>query len=332
MKIFEESDVVRWNETVDNAPGGTIFHRWEWLRIAEKHSKSKLYPFTCLDDDGTPFGIFPFFYSRMGPLRMVFSPPPGCAMQLGPILARTNLKPHKLEHLYKDFQEQIDHFVRGLGANYILINSSPGLRDIRPFMWSNYDVMPAYTYKIDLTKGETGVWSAFQKKLRSDITRTEKKGLTVKEGSEKDLEFLYESVNRRYEAQNIKLPVSRRYLCDLFQQFGSSHLKLLVALYENRTVGAIIHLAYKDNVIVWEGVGKSDIRGLAVNDLIQWRGIQWAIENGYKTYELMGANTPRLCEFKSKYSPELDIYFIIKKADFIGKLAERFYLLYTKRK
>lgn len=332
MKIYEESDASRWNELVDSILGGTVFHRWEWLKIAEKHSKSRLYPLVCLDDIGVPFGIFPLFYSRRGPLKMVFSPPPGCAMRLGPILTAAEPKQHRLEHLYREFQEETDRFIKGMRANYIFIDSSPGLNDVRPFIWSNYDVTPAYTYKIDLTQGEAGVWSAFQKKLRSDILRTEKRGVSIREGSGEDLAFLHESVDNRYRAQNMHLLLSKEYLDDLFQQFGGSHIRISVAQSENTVLGAIIHLVYKDTVSVWHGVAKSDVSGLAVNDLIQWKSIQWAIRNGFKKYELMGANTPRLCEFKSKYSPELDLYFIIKKADLLGKMAEQFYLLTTGRK
>lgn len=218
-----------------------------------------------------------------------------------------------------------------LHPNYVLIITSPSLLDVRPFVWSDYQVTPSYTYKIDLTSGEESVWDSFQKKLRSDIKRTEKKGLTVKEGSAADIQYLYDSLQKRYETQNRGLSLSREYIQDLFQEFGSQNLRLFVAEYDGEIIGAILLIIYKETTSVWLGVSKSGLTGLPVNDLIQWEAIKWSIQNGGKTFELIGASTPRLCEFKSKYSPNLEVYFNIKKADFLGNLAERAYRKLYKR-
>jgi len=336
ISILSEHDLDLWNAIVDASQHGTIFHRWEWLKIVEKHSQSKLYPLIGFEGN-EPVGILPLFYSRRWLLRMVFSPPIGAAIPtLGPILVNYDeIKPHKMEHIYREFQKQVDHFINSeLHPDYVSITTSPGLLDIRPFIWSGYRVTPYYTYKIDLTTGEAAVWDSFNRVLRKDIRHAEKNGLSVVQRvSHEDIEYVYESLNQRYQAQKMKPPVLKQYLYDMFEQFGSSYLKICVVLHKGKPVGAFICTTYKDTLCTWiGGVGSSGIGSLEANGLLHWETIRWAIRNGYKTYDLVGANTRNICESKSKFSPELDLGFTIRKTGLTGKLAERLYLLLYKRR
>jgi len=333
ISILSEHDLNLWNTIVDASNHGTIFHRWEWLKIAEKHSKSKLYPLIGFEGN-EPVGILPLFYSRKWLLRMVFSPPLGAAIPtLGPILINYGeIKPHKMEHIHQEFQEQVDYFINSeLHSDYVSIITSPGLLDARPFIWSGYRVTPSYTYKIDLTSGETAVWDSFIKKLRSDIKRAEPKGIIVREGSIEDIQYLYYSLKERYLMQNLGSLTSIEYLYDLFQEFGSRNLRIFVARYNNQTVGAILLITYKEATSVWLGVVKSGLAGIPTNDLIQWEAIRWSIKNGGKAFELVGADTWRLCQFKSKYSPHLEVCFKAQKSNLLGKLGEQAYLKLFKR-
>lgn len=333
LRIATDSDSERWNRIVDSAQGGTIFHRWEWLRITEKHSKSKLYPLIVFEGD-EPVGILPLFYSRKWLLRMVMSPPLGMAIPtLGPLLVNYGaIKPHKMEHTCKKFQICIDNFISStLHSDYISITSSPGVLDVRPFIWSGYQVIPLYTYKVDLLQGETAVWNNFTKKLRSDIKRTAPKDIVIQEGNIKDIPYLYNSLEERYGTQKIDLITPLDYLYDLYKEFGSRYLNIFIALSNNQTIGAILFINYKETTSTWLGVAKTGLAGIPINDLIQWEVIKWSIKNDYKTFELVGANTSRLCEFKSKYSPDLEIYFNAKKAKVLGKLGEQVYLKLFKK-
>jgi len=333
ISILSEHDLDLWNAIVDASQHGTIFHRWEWLKIAEKHSKSKLYPLIGLEGN-EPVGILPLFYSRRWLLRMVFSPPLGATIPtLGPILINYGkIKPHKMEHVYQEFHKQVDHFINSeLHPDYVSITTSPGLLDVRPFIWSGYRVTPYYTYKIDLTAGEAAVWGSFNKKLRSDIKRAEPKGIIVREGTVDDIQYLFHSLKERYHMQNMGSLISIEYLYDLFKEFGSRNLWISVARYNNQTVGATLLITYKETTSIWLGVAKSGLAGLPTNDLIQWEAIKWSIKNGYKAFELIGANTRRLCEFKSKYSPHLEVYFNAQKSNLLGKLGEQAYLKLFKK-
>ena len=293
----------------------------------EKHSGSKLFPLVFFDQD-KPFGAIPLFYMKKMGLKMVFSPPPGTFINLGPVLLNQGYKQYKFEMVYQDFQRSIDKYIGTFGANYINIATSSGLQDIRPFAWAHYQVIPNYTYKIDLRQGEKEIWSNFSRTLKQNIVHSLAKGMEVgesrREGNE-GIDYLYDSLKKRYAEEHIKLSLEKTYLLDLKRELGNSSLKLLLATYEGKAVGAILFTMYRDVITAWMGSVRNDTNGLDVNGCIYRKIICEAIQDGYKWLEMIGANTPQICMAKSRYNPNIEIQFQIKKADLLTSLVEKVY-------
>jgi hypothetical protein len=44
LRVAEKNEGKSWDRMVEASTYGTIFHTWKWLKIIEKHTKSKLYP------------------------------------------------------------------------------------------------------------------------------------------------------------------------------------------------------------------------------------------------------------------------------------------------
>ena len=102
-------------------------------------------------------------------------------------------------------------------------------------------------------------------------------------------------------------------------------MKIFAAKYRGETIGGIINIHYKKELFNWLGNTKANIEGISPNDLLHWIAIKWAIEHNLKYYGLIGANTERLCNYKSKFNPSLDIYFDIKKTTKFGLAVEKTY-------
>jgi len=328
LRVTEEDERDKWDAMVEASPHGAIFHTWKWLKIMEKHTGSKLYPLIGLKGT-TPIGVFPLFYQKKFLIKAVFSPPPNMAIHhLGPLLVDyDNLKQDKKESIFIEFQKQVDDFISSeLKPNYIHISSPSGLLDSRPFKWTGYQVEPMYNYLIDLSKGKDYVWGQFKKRLRQNINRAEKRGISIEEGSKEELEMIYDSFIARYEEQH-KIPsLSKGYLLDLYEVFSPKNLNIFIAKYKEEFAGGIIDIYYKDKVVSWLGNAKANVDGISPNEIVQWEAIKWAIEHGFKYYEELGGNTPRLCPFKTKYNPNLSIYFSAKKySSFFIKQLETVY-------
>ena len=210
LKVASDRDAEKWDNIVETSPHGTIFHKWNWLKIAEKYTKSKLYPIIGYKGD-SPIGIFPLFYFRKILLKSVFSPPPHTAMPyLGPVMTNYDeLKQDKKEMNSIEFQKRIDEFINEkLNANYVYVSLPPGLLDTRQFKWNNYQVEPEFGYIMDISKGAEYVWNKlFSRKLRQDINRAVRRGVTIEEGHKEELEEVLEAKVYGIRQHNLNLDI-----------------------------------------------------------------------------------------------------------------------------
>jgi len=330
IKVGREGDKECWNDIVENSPQGTIFHTWKFLKIMEKHTNSKLYLIIGMRGT-TPIGIYPLFFQEKKFLRLVFSPPPHCAaLYLGPVIIDYDkLKQSKKESIFTSFQKKVDEFISSkLKADYVLISTSPGLLDSRPFKWTGYNVRPSYSYLIDLSNGADYVWKQLTKHLRQSINKTKKEGVSIEEGSKEDLEAIYNLLSERYKEQERIVTVPKRYLFDLYDSFHPENLKIFVAKYKGEIRTGTIDIWYKDKVTAWIGSTKTYLRGISPNDLLFWETIRKGCEHGFKQYEIIGAaGNRRLHSYYSKCNPEPLLWFSARKySSFVPKLLEASYI------
>jgi len=64
IRMANNDDANEWDSIVSESPQGTIFHHWNWLKIAEKYTHSTLYTLIGVKGN-TPVGIFPLFFKKM---------------------------------------------------------------------------------------------------------------------------------------------------------------------------------------------------------------------------------------------------------------------------
>jgi len=329
IKVAGNDDAALWDRLVGSSPHGTIFHTWKWLKIAEKHTNSKLYP--IIGYKGTePIGVYPLFLIKKRGVKLVFSPPPKTLLlYLGPAFVNfQKLKQSVRESLFVEFQAEVDEFIASeLRGNYVRVRTSPWLLDSRPLRWAGYEVEPLYTYMIDLTKGVEHVWSNLNRKLRVSIEKTRREGVSVEMGDKEDLEFLRNALAARFEAQGFKPQKDyyKAYLHDLYETFHPQNMKIFIAKHGGERVGGLVALCYKDWAALWIGVPKTDLKGIYPNDLALWEAIKWACEHGFKYYEEMDAgDAPRLRHFKAKFNPELAVWFsAVKYSSLVFKGLEK---------
>ena len=279
--------------------------------------------------------IYPVFVQKHGPFKVALSPPSRSYMlYLGPVIADyESMKQDKKESTYIQVQQELDNYIfKTKACKVARIRSSPGLFDSRPLRWSGYTVDPFYTYRIDLNKSIDYVWDRFDKSVRRMITQSQQEGVTVKTGDKEDLEFIHDSLFRRYREQGLNPTDYKTYLSTLYQKFFPDNLKIFVAEYKNQRISGCFYLCFKKTMYFWVGLPKTDSIGVSPNDMIQWEAIKWAQSNGYEYFELMDAgDDPRLRHFKSKYNPDLVIWYSATKySSFIYKTGEIVFKLFRK--
>jgi len=311
ITLADDTFAEKWNEIVAQSPHGTVFHRWEWLRLAEQQTASTLYSLIVTKNDEIK-ALYPFFVKR-NPLLMAFSPAPrSLLLYLGPVIpGYETMKQSKKESTFSEIQETVDTYLcSDLGCKYIRIRTAPGLEDSRPMRWAGYDTEVLYTYRINLSDGPDAIWKRFDRKLRVDINRAIREGVSISEGTEEDIEYILSSLARRYGEQGENASDYSTYINALCHHGLSDNFRIFTAKYRDEPVGGMIS-PYSDRILyVWTGIPKSDLKGISPNDLVQWEAIKWACSQGMSWYEIMdaGANE-RLRFFKAKYNPELSIWY-----------------------
>ena len=325
------ADKKQWDALVESAPHATIFHKWSFLRKMEKYTGGRLYPMIFFKDE-KPAGLYPLFYHKNKGIKMVFSPPPHCAVPyLGPLLLGYDaLTQTTKESVYVDLQSGIDNFLNEeLSADYISVITPPGLIDSRPLFWAGYCVTPSYDYIMDLTLPEEVLWDRLGKKLRAQISKEKSSGYAIESGGREELLIIYDMLVNRYKEQGRTVSVPKEYLLEIFDEFYPENMKVWVAKYQGECIGGLADLYYKGKAASWVGNPKPKV-GTNVNELLQYEAVLSAKKSGCTVYEEMGANTKHLCRYKSKFNPNLAMHYNAKKCKPAVGALENAYMSFIK--
>ena len=133
-------DPTLWDEIVESSDHGKLFHRWQWLKIAEKHTGHRLLPLIGYRH-AEPVVICPIFLKKTRLYSVVTSPPPQSAIfGLGPVFPDYQISmQYQKEMVVETFLEAFDQYVTDeLKPDYQSIDLPIGYPDPRPFRWSGY--------------------------------------------------------------------------------------------------------------------------------------------------------------------------------------------------
>ena len=330
IQVAQSGDAAEWNSLVANSPQGTVFHTWEWLKIIEHHTASRLYPLIGMNN-GSPAGIIPLFYQKKGPIKMVFSPPPHTALfYLGPaFIAQNTRKREKTERLSLDFQKLFDGFIaENLPNQYTHISLAPANNDPRPFLWSGYDLQPHFDYTIDLSPGPDALFSSLDKRQRQDLRRAKTRDMTFGVGEESEYKKILDLMDARYSQQGKIVTVPKSYFMDLFKKF-KNEMFISAINFGGEVATGLIHLKYRDTMYCWVGNPKPVMAlSPSPNDLLLWESIRYASENGFHYYSIMSAaGNERLHSFyAAKCNPTLSIRYVATKKSLPADVIEKGYL------
>ena len=329
LRIAQNKDAKEWDAIISQSPHGTLFHQWEWLKITEKHTLTKVYPLMGMIN-GDCIGVFPLFFQKKGPARMVFSPPPHAAIfYLGPVMVRNeSIRQEKWENLYGAFLQSVEDFiVNDLKGNFISFSLSPNLQDPRPFSWSGYTIEPNFDYAVDLSSGTEYLYSTLDRKQRADLKRAEGKGMTVEIGDKSEFEIILDLMDIRYTQQAKIVTASRNYFLDIYEAF-KENLKIFVVKFEGKVITGTIDLEYKNTLYCWIGNPKPmNPISPSPNDLLISECVRYASENGLKYHTTFGAagNERLHTYYATKFNPGLIVRYTISKKSFLTTLLKEGY-------
>ncbi|MHB1152948.1 MAG: GNAT family N-acetyltransferase [Eubacteriales bacterium] len=328
VKYITDKDL--WDRFIDDSPHSLIYHKWDFLKSAEKYTHYQFLSCGIYKNEKL-VSVFPLFYRKILGVKLLFSPPPQSAIPyLGPVIDKDyeNFKQDKKESYLNFIAEEIDSEIKKIKPNYLSAVFVPGIFDIRPFQWLNYQIKQSYTYTINLQPEPNKILDNFTSVCRQNIRKGEE--LRCKTERCEDVSALNGMLTERYNEQGLNHTVNSDYLKEVMTSYPENII--LLGLYDNdKLIGAVLNQVYK-KYIGWLGLPKpQDKKYTYVNEFLIWQLIQQAKLMGIERFEISGANKQNLCRYRSKFNPQLEIYFTILKKDIFGKIAEAFYFNFIKK-
>lgn len=326
IEPIDPSERGEWDRYVTRSRAGTLFHQYDVLELIEKYASARLH--TLIGRKGQePVGIFPVFEVKKGGISTAFSPPPRLGIPfLGPApITNQQMKRRKTERQQRRFVEGcLDWIAEEVGPRYYRICTPIEFDDPRPFTWNDYETTPLHTYLLDIDTDLETLKKSFSKSLRRYLDPEDERRFTIEERGTDGIRFIYDHICARYEAQDKTYSVPLDYLLELYERLPDGSVRPYVGTVDGEQVSGIIILEGDSTIFYSEGGGRPDV-DFPINDLTHWKIIESARERGIETYDLGGANTPRICDYKSKFNPALATYYEIEKGTIDMKIASNVY-------
>ncbi|TGC09409.1 GNAT family N-acetyltransferase [Methanolobus halotolerans] len=327
------NDAQMWDDFVDESPYGTIFHKWGFLKTIEKHTGHEFLPYTLYEED-TLVCIFPAFIKTNYGVNVILSPPPRTGVPyMGLVLSSEyddltqSGKEVRLREIIKLATEKFE----GFSPIYISTQLIPAFSDIREFKWNGYSVEPLFTYYIPTDIPSDEILKGFSRSTKRLVKGIKNNKYDMKMIESTDLTLFCDLLSKRYEEQDIKVPiVGIEYLEDLMKLYPEN-IRLYYVYDENgNVIGSNVITMYKQKIVSWLGTPKPDVN-LPVNEFIFWELIKISRDKN-SMFEIGGADTRHLCSFKSRFNPLLETNYRVFRRKNLGVVAEWVYLnIYKKR-
>ncbi len=320
LELVKDKEI--WDTFVDSSPHGLLFHKWDYIAITARHTGYTLLPCGIYKGDELVC-LAPLYFRSAHGVKTLFSPPPmqaiipyqGFILSGGFHAMKQSKREAIMDLVVSDLSAEID----AISPHYLSLTLVPGLTDIRQFLWRGYASNIRYTYTIDLAQPSAAIQGNFHYKLRSRIRKAEKASMDLVRS--RDISVLYRSIAERFSQPDMNIPmISRRYFEELFRAYPDHIAAYYLYDREGALAGTVATQEYK-RFLLWMGTPRIE-GAYAGNEYLQWLLVQHARAEGYQTFENIGANTPDLNFFKSRFCSGLEIYMEVTRRNMIGALAE----------
>jgi lipid II:glycine glycyltransferase (peptidoglycan interpeptide bridge formation enzyme) len=192
--------------------------------------------------------------------------------------------------------EQFDRVVRAERIPFLKVQPAQGAEDLarrlveRGAQPSVVPVTSMATFRTDLRPDPEDILARMNKSRRRDIRRAERRGVTVRVGTEADLPTFY-CLKKIHAEQRGYSPSPKDYDHDLSSILGD-HFHFFLAEYEGQVVTAVSHIAFGDVVFAYHMGDIGLHKTLNALSLVLWKAMLWSKECGCAWYDIGGIAMP----------------------------------------
>jgi serine/alanine adding enzyme len=281
-EVVRQEDGVQWDEFVQSNPTATGYHLIAWKKILEDTFRQRTVYLLARNGGGEIRGILPLslLSSRIFGTFAVSLP----AVNYGGVVADDEVVRSRLLEAAKDITTK-SH------AGHLELRQGNELSIDWPCKHSKV----AMRLQLPTQYGE--LWSKFPSKLKSQIRRAQKEGMTTKIGGVELVREFYQVFSRNM--RDLGTPVyGRRWFEEILRTFPKD-ARICAVFLQNQPVAAGFLYGFRDRLeIPWASADRRYNR-MAPNMLLYSTALQYACEAGYRLFDF-GRSTAGSTTFRFK--------------------------------
>lgn len=286
-------------------------------KVIEAYSKAFGYPYELIGimRGETLIAVGSFFIGRRFSSRYIKLMPMRLYDGLSFRRLDSSKKQKKEFEKLQSYQVLSDYLEKQYG--FYQVSLPPCDFDIRAFQWSGAQIMPQYTYIMDMAGFSK---SQYTKSLVEELRYASKASLQT---STCEIDELVNLQIISYKRHNRKPPVNSLVMLSLLTLLRDDSLLKIYAIRNSRgdLLAALSTLEGVDSSYFFvSGTEVEFERGSS--HLLYHHVFQTAANEGKRYVDLCGANTPSINIFKSSFGPSLKLFFRIRRANsWLAKVA-----------
>lgn len=167
-------------------------------------------------------------------------------------------------------------------------------------------VQPRRTILVDLEGTPETVLERMKQKTRYNIRLAERKGVTIRAGTEADLPAFYQLMEVTAERDRFAVHSEAYYTAAHRLLVPAGQGRLLLAEHEGRLLAGLVAIAFGDTACYMYGASSDEGRNLMPTYLLQWEAMRWAREQGCRWYDLWGVPDEEEAVLEAQFADRSD--------------------------
>ncbi|MBN2017445.1 MAG: peptidoglycan bridge formation glycyltransferase FemA/FemB family protein [Candidatus Cloacimonetes bacterium] len=157
------------------------------------------------------------------------------------------------------------------------------------FTFAMKQIQPRATFFLDLTQSLDDIMAGCESKTRYNIRLSMKKGVKVRENTSLEGARIFYDIYETTAKRDAFIIHNEEYYKQVIELMAHKGMvKLFLAYYDDIPVAGVYIFAFGEKIWYMYGASSNEYRNVMPNQALHWHVIQWAKEQGYKTYDLWG--------------------------------------------
>ena len=298
----EEYDL--WDAFVDRSMEGTIFHKYIWLKAFARWQNLELRIVGCFKGIHLNGGMAFTCKKKFGVIKVMQIPIK--TPFYSPVLADADTKYRsKIESKRRATLNALTDFLMSEIGMFTAI-FPPSFKDIRSFIWKNFDTSIHYTYILELNSN-TDLLECYDPPVRRQIKKGEQQAYTFqKKNSQENILLAQQLEQRSFQRQNLdlKYPVDESFTAFMNELDQEHSVQTYTILMDDKPAAAQIVILdqAKKMAYYWLAGAEQSLMSTGLNQLLLHLVLKDLQEHGIKGFDFVGAGTESIARYKSTFN------------------------------